>query len=273
MNPAAAPVLRPVTPVGILADRLEGLREQLRSESGVDAEVLAELDAVCALASGLDPYVEACTTPASEPLQRLSERTRRADWADVPGSGSLGLEAEMLSGHVEGRLLAFLVRTSGATSVLEVGMFTGYSALAMAEALPEDGRVVACEIDPDVARFARGCFDDSPHGGKIAIRVGPAIDTLIALDTAGDSFDFVFVDADKVGYAEYLDAVLDGGLLAPGGLICVDNTLMQGVPYLSGASSPNGDAIAAFNVKVVDDDRIEQVLLPVRDGVTLIRRV
>jgi caffeoyl-CoA O-methyltransferase len=191
----------------------------------------------------------------------------------LPGGSTLGLEAEMLSGHVEGQVLSFLVEMLGATTVLEVGMFTGYSALAMAEALPIDGRVLACEIDPDVAKFAQKCFADSADGHKIDIAVGPALDTLHRLAVSKEVFDLVFIDADKAGYCDYFDAVLDGGLLARGGLICVDNTLMQGQPYLKGEQTLNGMAIARFNERVAGDDRVKQVLLPVRDGLTLIRRV
>jgi caffeoyl-CoA O-methyltransferase len=179
----------------------------------------------------------------------------------------------MLSGHVEGQLLKMLVHATRATRVLEIGMFTGYSALAMAEAMPTRGQVIACEIDADVAAFAQRCFDDSPAGEKITIRVGPALDTLGELAETGRQFDLVFIDADKAGYAGYLNALLEKGLLAAHALICVDNTLMQGQPWLSAALSPNGVAIAEFNEMVAADPRVEQVLIPLRDGLTLIRQV
>jgi caffeoyl-CoA O-methyltransferase len=179
----------------------------------------------------------------------------------------------MLSGHVEGQALKFLVALSGARRVLEIGTFTGYAALAMAEALPDDGELVTCECDPAVADFARGCFAESPSGAKIAVEVGPALPTLARLAAERRNFDLVFIDADKAGYRDYLDAVLGSGLLAPGGVICIDNTLLQGEPYLDGEASANGKAIAAFNQGVVDDPRVEQVLLAVRDGLTLVRRV
>ena len=178
----------------------------------------------------------------------------------------------MLSGHVEGQTLKFLVHLTRARRVLEVGMFTGYSALAMAEALPDDGAVVACEVDAQVAGFAQQCFCESLSGHKIEVKVAPAQITLGQLAAAGETFDLVFVDADKAGYLDYVNQVLDAGLLAQDGVICVDNTLMQGLPYVSGESTPNGVAIAAFNQAVVDDPRVEQVLLPLRDGLTLIRR-
>ncbi|MBC8093956.1 MAG: class I SAM-dependent methyltransferase, partial [Pseudonocardia sp.] len=204
----------------------------------------------------------------------LARRTAARDWDTRSGAGvAAALEQEMLSGHVEGQTLKFLVHMTRARRVLEIGMFTGYSALAMAEALPDDGELVACEIDADVAEFARGCFAESPAGRRISVRVAPALDTLRELAAEGARFDLVFVDADKAGYLGYLAALLSGDLLAPNAVVAVDNTLMQGQPYLADGSTANGAAIAAFNRAVADDQRVEQVLLPLRDGLTLIRRV
>ncbi|MDO9381102.1 MAG: class I SAM-dependent methyltransferase [Nocardioidaceae bacterium] len=258
--------LRPVTPMGILAQRLDDLCGRLDGVDGVDARLQDELRQVRDLAVGLDPYVEEHTTGESPALARLAQRTRSADWAGT-------LEAEMLSGHVEGQFLSFLVRATRARRVLEVGMFTGYSALAMAEALPEDGHLVACEVDQRAAAIAREAFDASPAGASIEVLVGPASESLRALSIVGEQFDLVFVDADKAGYADYLDALLDRDLLAEGAVVCVDNTLLQGEPWASVSPTTNGAAIAAFNARVAADDRLEQVLLPLRDGVTLIRRV
>lgn len=248
--------MRAVTPVTVLAERLEDFASRL------DADQAEELRAIAALAGGLDDYLARSTTPESFELQLLAERTRATDWGDRP------VEAEMLSGHVEGQFLKALVHLARARRVLEIGMFTGYAALAMAEALPEDGVVIACELDPDVAALGRDCIGASPHGHKVDVRVGPADKTLV--DLAGERFDLVFLDADKAGYTDYLDALLDGDLLEPHALVCVDNTLMQGEPW-TGTRTPNGEAIAAFNERVAADPRVEQVLLPLRDGLTLIR--
>ncbi len=265
---------RPVTPVGILSEQLERLCTRVESLDGAESGLLAELRSASALATGLEPYVSRCTSPESPALQALSRRTRAHDWDHRTGPGAVAaLEQEMLSGHVEGQALKFLVAMTRAARVLELGMFTGYSALAVAEALPEDGRVVACELDPEVAAFAQRSFDQVPAGAKIEVRVGPAEATLRQLATAGETFDFVFIDADKAGYLKYVNAVLGRGLLADGAVICVDNTLLQGEPYLPGEPSANGAAIAAFNQALASDPRVEQVLLPVRDGMTLIRRV
>lgn len=246
---------RPVTPVSLLAARLAAL--VLQAEGSVRAELME----LIALAGGLDPYSEQHTSPESPVLAALAARTRERPWTD-------GLEQEMLSGHVEGQFLAMLVHATRARNVLEIGMFTGYAALAMAEALPAGGRVVTCELDPDVAAFARDAFTASPHAASIDIRVGPARDTLAAL--AGETFDLVFLDADKAGYVDYVRMLLDTDLLAPHGLLVVDNTLMQGQPW-SAKRTPNGDAIAAFNEYLTAEPRVEQVLIPLRDGVTLVR--
>lgn len=224
-----------------------------------------------ALAAGLEPYVSASTSPESSALAALADRTRSHDWTDRPGA-VVSVEQEMLSGPVEGKLLQFLVRMSRAQRVLEIGMFTGYSALAIAEALPAGGRVVACELDPEVAAFAQESFDASRPGAMIDVRIGPATETLASLVLAGEQFDLVFVDADKGGYLDYVMVLLDTELLADGGLICVDNTLLQGEPYLATEPSANGAAIRQFNAAVAGDPRVEQVMIPVRDGLTLIRR-
>jgi caffeoyl-CoA O-methyltransferase len=264
---------RPVTPTSILAGKLQELSGRLGA-SDIDQASKQLLQEAVELAGGLDPYLSRWTTPESSDLARLTDRTEAEDWrVRSQGAATGQLEQEMLSGHVEGQLLKMLVHATRASRVLEIGMFTGYSALAMAEALPAGGEVIACEIDPDVAAFAQRCFDDSSAGEKITVRIGPALQTLEELAQAGQRFDLVFIDADKAGYAGYLDALLEKGLLAPQALICVDNTLMQGHPWISSEASPNGRAIAAFNEAVAADPRVEQVILPLRDGLTLIRRI
>jgi caffeoyl-CoA O-methyltransferase len=263
---------RPVTPIGILAATLGRVRARLAEAGAADAGLLAELDRAEQLAAGLEPYLDRCATPESEALAALARCTEAADWESRNGAGAVvELEREMISGHLEGRFLAMLVRLLGARQVLEIGMFTGYSALAMAEALPADGRLVACELDPEVAALAHVGFAGSPAGGKIEVRIGPAAATLGVLAAAGESFDLVFIDADKEGCLGYVDSLLEAGLLAPGGLICVDNTLLQGEAYLSDWRSGNGAAIAEFNEAIAADPRVEQVLVPLRDGITMIR--
>ena len=259
---------RPVTPMSILVAKLG---ELLDRADGTNPAFRHGLHEVYQLAAGLDPYLTRFTTPESPALRALAEATAAHDWGGH--GGAVPLEQEMLSGHVEGRLLTMLVHATRARRVLEVGMFTGYSALAMAEALPADGQVVACEVDARVAQFARRCFAASGSGEKILVRVGPAADTLADLASDEAVFDLVFIDADKAGYLDYVRAILDHDMLAPHGLICVDNTLMQGQPWASSAPPPNAVAISAFNEAVASDPRVEQVMVPLRDGLTLIRRI
>ena len=270
-----SPAPRPVSPLSLIAAKLATLREtadQLDQLNPQFRQMLAETEA---LAGGLEPYVETFSTPESADLAALVERTRTEDWTQrfEGGATSVPLEQEMLSGHLEGQFLKMLIHALRAQRVLEIGLFTGYSALAMAEALPDDGVLIACELDAFAAAFAQESFRASKHGAKIDVRVGPAIETLQSLSIRDGAFDLIFIDADKGGYSDYLNHILDHGLLSPHGLICVDNTLMQGQPYIAGTATANGVAIAAFNRAVAEDPRIEQVILPVRDGVTLIRQV
>lgn len=264
-----------MTPVGIAADLLATALQRIEGSAEVPDDVRRDLARAHALVAGLDDYTARCTSPASGALVALEARTRAEPW----GEAGAGLEQEMLSGHVEGAFLRMLVEISKARRVLEIGMFTGYSALAMAEALPADGLLVACEVDQRAADIARSVFAETPVGALVDVRVGDATATLRELAAAGEVFDLVFVDADKAGYLGYLDALLDLDLLAADGLVVLDNTLMQGLPWAPGDESAaansaarNGAAIAAFNDRLGADDRVRQVLLPLRDGVTLVRR-
>ena len=176
-------------------------------------------------------------------------------------------DAQMLIGPHEGALLTMLVRLSGARRILEIGCFTGYSALCMAEALPRNGRLTTCEIKPEHADIARSFFARSPHGHKIKIRLGPALETLAGLP-ASTRFDFVFLDADKENYVNYYEAVLPR--LRRGGLIVADNVLWSG--HVLAPKKKTDRAVVRFNKHVRRDPRVECVMLPVRDGVSLIRK-
>ncbi len=176
-------------------------------------------------------------------------------------------DSQMLIGPHEGALLAMLVRLTGARRILEIGTFTGYSALCMAEALPEDGELTTCEIKPERADIARSFFARSPHGNKIKIRLGPALETLAGLPVL-TGFDFVFIDADKENYVNYYQAVLPR--LRPGGVIVADNVLWSG--RVLAPKKKTDRAVVAFNKHVRRDPRVECVMLPVRDGVSLIRK-
>jgi predicted O-methyltransferase YrrM len=201
----------------------------------------------------LDAYVDAHATPLEPLLQENHEET----YASLSSP-------QMIAGPVLGRLLRLLVSLVAPRLVLEIGTFSGYSALSMAGGLPPDGRIVTCELSPERAAFARGYFDRSPWGDRIDVRVGPALETVESLD---GPFDFVLIDADKDGYPGYYEAVVPK--LSPGGLIAVDNTLSGG--DVVDPVDARDRAMAAFNAHVQADERTESVLLSVRDGVTLIR--
>ncbi len=263
---------RPVTPHSILVEHLQKALQMI--EVANSPEIQAVLQQTYELAAGLEPYIHNYTTAESEALATLAKKTSAQDWSQHFSDGQTvrQLEQEMLSGHIEGQTLKMFVHMTKAKRILEVGMFTGYSALAMAEALPSDGQLIACEVDTYVASFAQTCFANSPHGSKIKVEVAPALETLHRLADSGESFDLIFIDADKKEYVDYFQIIMDSHLLTAGGIICVDNTLMQGQVYLpTHQRTANGEAIAHFNHTVAQDPRVEQVILPLRDGVTLIR--
>jgi len=202
----------------------------------------------------IEEYAEAHTTPPTELLARLAEETKATMSAP-----------QMLTGTIEGRFLELLVFGTGAKRVLEIGTFTGYSALSMAAALPEGGRIDTCDIEPKHVEVAQRYIAESPHADKITIHLGPALDTIDRLE--GD-FDLVFIDADKESYASYYEAVLPR--LSERGLIAIDNTLWSG--RVLDPQDDTTQVIAELNDMIAADDRVVAVQLTIRDGVTLIRR-
>ena len=174
----------------------------------------------------------------------------------------------MQVGRVEGAFLKLMVQITGACNVLELGTYSGYSALAMGSGLPEKGRLVTCDIDPIATSVARRYFDMSPWGDRIELRLGPAIETLRALGRDGARFDLVFIDADKENYVNYWEAVIP--LVGDGGVILADNALWSGA--VLDPTEPSDHGMVAFNSRVRDDDRVEQVLLSVRDGIMFCRK-
>ena len=202
----------------------------------------------------IEEYSAAHSTPVPPLLEELVAVTKE----------KMGPRAMMLSGQLEGTLLQMLAASLGARRILEIGTFTGFSALMMAAALPEDGELITCDIDPEAIALARSYFQRSEHGGKIRVREGPALDTM---KTLKGPFDLVFIDADKPNYIAYYEAALS--LLSPSGVIAVDNVLWSG--YVLDPKEESGRAIVAFNDHVSKDDRVTQVILTVRDGVMLIR--
>ena len=206
----------------------------------------------------IPPEIERYAEAHTEPVEPLFDELREETYRTMKSPG-------MQVGRLEGSFLRMLVRLCGAQRALEIGMFTGYSGLMIAAGLPDDGELITCDVDPKAEEIARRYFARSPHGRKIRIRMGPALETIQSL--AGP-FDFVFVDADKENYSNYYDAVLP--LLAPGGLLVADNVLWSG--KVLDPREATDRAIVAFNAKVAADSRVEKVLVTVRDGVLLVRR-
>ncbi len=203
----------------------------------------------------LEAYAEAHSAAESDVCKALREETYRT--RDFP---------QMVVGPLEGAFLKLMVQLVQARRVLEVGMFTGYSALSMAEVLPEEGRLLTCEIDSDSAALASKYFARSPHGHKIEIRMGAALETL--RDLTGP-FDLVFIDADKVNYVNYYRRASE--LIAPHGIILIDNVLWSGNVLLHPPPDPSTEAIQELNRVVAADRGVLAVLLTIRDGVLMIR--
>lgn len=265
----------PDTPVEIVADLLARAKDVAATCENVPEELSSCLQKALDITRGMDQYLEEMTTQESEPLAQIYRKTVTHDWDQVHKDGKtmFKLPKECITGHVEGQVLKMLVHLSGAKRVLEIGMFTGYGALSMAEGLPDDGRLVACELEPYLKEFAQPIFDKSPHGKKIVVKIGPAMDSLKELAAAGEKFDMVFIDADKTNYINYYNFILDSNLLRQRGLLCIDNSLYKARVYLKDSRDNNGLALREFNQAVARDPRVEQVIVPLRDGLGLIRRV
>ncbi|HKP02592.1 MAG TPA: class I SAM-dependent methyltransferase [Chthoniobacterales bacterium] len=199
----------------------------------------------------IEQFAREHTTAEGDLFVRLREETYRS--MESP---------QMQVDRIEGEFLKMLVRLTGARLVLEIGTFTGYSALMMAAGLPDDGRLITCEVDPEAEAIARRYFAESPHGSKIDLRMGPALETIKSLT---GPFDLVFIDADKPNYSKYYEASL--ALLKPGGLIIADNVLWSG--KVLDPKDEHDHAIVAFDALVHSDPRVENVCLTVRDGVML----
>lgn len=206
----------------------------------------------------LDDYIRVHTTPERPELYRLWRATN-----------TQLVRGRMASGHVQGQLLRMLVGMVRPRRILEVGTFSGYSALAMAAALPPGGELYTFEVNDEMEDFARGWFDASPYGSRIRFTVGDALTLVPAL---GLDFDFVFIDGDKRQYADYY--AMAKHHLAPGGYIVADNTLWDGHvvdPAYDRDAQTQG--IRRFNDVVVADSEVECVILPLRDGLTLIHHL
>ncbi|MBB0247280.1 SAM-dependent methyltransferase [Streptomyces alkaliphilus] len=207
----------------------------------------------------LDDYLIAHATPADDVLRDLAEETRRS----YPDLTSMQITQD------EGALLALLVGLTGARRIIEVGTFTGYSALCMARALPSDGTLLACDVSEEWTSVARRHWERAGVADRIDLRLAPALETIRSLPDE-ETFDLAFIDADKVGYPDYWEALVPR--MRRGGLLVLDNVLRSGKVVDPEARDEATEAIRRVNDTITADERVESVLLPVRDGVTLARR-
>tara|TARA_Y100001936_G_scaffold60937_1_gene60021 strand:- start:1526 stop:2158 length:633 start_codon:yes stop_codon:yes gene_type:complete len=200
----------------------------------------------------IEEYAFNHTSYEGDLLKRLEEETYEK--LEIP---------QMTTGRIEARFLKLLARLVGATRILEIGTFAGYSALSMAEALPEDGELITCEIDTEAIDFAKRYFELSSHGKKITVLEGAALNSLKSIS---GPFDMIFIDADKENYSNYYELILP--MMRSGGLMAVDNVLWSG--RVLDPQDKSDQAIHKFNERVIQDERVESVLLTIRDGLSCI---
>lgn len=202
-------------------------------------------------------YADAHTSPESDVLRRLNRQTHLRV-----------LRPRMLSGHGQGRLLSMISWMIRPWRVLEIGTYTGYSALCLAEGLADDGRVITLDNNPELEALAREYWAESPYATRIDFRLGNAADLI---PTLNETFDLVFIDADKRNNAHYFDLIIDK--VRPGGFILADNVLWSG-KVVESVKPADRDTLAvlAFNQKIQHDPRVENILLPIRDGILMMRK-
>jgi caffeoyl-CoA O-methyltransferase len=205
----------------------------------------------------INDYLLAHSEPADDVMRDLAEETHR----------ELSDRAMMQITHDEGELLTMLVRLTGARQAVEVGTFTGYSSICIARGLPADGHLLCCDVSEEYTSVARRYWERAGVADRIELRIAPAVETLRTLPTE-PYLDFAFIDADKTGYPSYVEEVLPR--LRPGGLMVLDNMLRSG--HVLDPEDDSDRAIAELNDALVADDRVDVVLLPVRDGVSLARK-
>lgn len=210
------------------------------------------------LTPDLDDYLRVHSTPPDGVQARLIERTT-----------ALGRVSGMQIDPVQGELMTTLAELVDPDVAIEIGTFTGYSSLAIVRGLRPDARLICCDVSDEWTSIARTHWEAAGVADRIELRLGPATETLAALP-ADVTVGLAFIDADKTGYLGYYEALVPR--LAPGGLICVDNTLWGGRVVDAGADDPDSEAIRAFNTHVAADDRTRQVIVPIGDGLTVIRR-
>ncbi|XP_019475763.2 uncharacterized protein LOC100539521 [Meleagris gallopavo] len=268
------------TPMGSIAENLLKAQEIALNDSRVPEQLKNYLQKALVVALGLDPY-----------LVTMATSKRKVSPAHVSGDAG-GTKARVkplqkdISGCLNGKLIkqndkmapdqchifTMFIHLIRARKILLIGKLKGYSILAIAEELPDDGKIFACAEVPYLGVNSQEAFDYSSDGKKISMRVGPIADTLEALHAEDEHFDIVFIDADQRNAVNYYSFVMDNHLLRMDGMICVENTLMKGQVYLENISEENVLAVRKLNTVINSDPRVEQIILPVQSGLSIIRR-
>jgi len=256
------------------------------SKDSASSDAVKDLKLASSLLGGLDPYLDSVLSKGPPALQSLIDETDNHDWKAAYQNKKVSFQVSpswSACGY-EGSFIAMVARGIKAKRALEIGMFTGTTTLCIADALPEDGKLISLEIDKYFKDIATPYFEKAGVASRIDVRIGSALDSIRNMvENKEEPFDLIFIDADKTGYHDYYETILGSGLLRQGGVLLVDNTLYKGIPFTSELekadaslaerlhiSVENGLALKAFNKHVADDPRVEASVLPIRDGVTWI---
>ncbi|XP_074929428.1 uncharacterized protein LOC116820413 [Chelonoidis abingdonii] len=253
------------TPMGLIAENLRKAREIAHSDSRVPEQLKHYLQKALEVAVGLDPYLDAMATAKTASLEGWQLNVAGVETKVKP-------HKECASGYLKGQVLRMFVHMVGAKRILLIGRLKGYSILAMKEALPDDGKITSCAVEPYLGVKSQEASDYSSHVKQISVKVGPIADTLEELVAVGEHFDIIFIDAAQRSAVNYYNFVMDNHLLRMDGVICVENTLMKGQVYLENISDENVLAVRNLNNVINSDPRVEQVILPVQGGMSVIRR-
>ncbi|XP_043374573.1 uncharacterized protein LOC119858417 [Dermochelys coriacea] len=254
------------TPMGLIAENLRKAREIAHGDSCVPEQLKHYLQKALDIAVGLDPYLDAMST---------AKKTASLEGWQLNVAGvetKVKPHKECASSYLKGQVLRMFVHMVGAKRILLIGRLKGCSILAMAEALPDDGKITACATEPYLGVKSQEASDYSSHVKQISVKVGPTGDTLEELVAVDEHFDIVFIDADQRNAINDYNFVMDNHLLRMDGVICVENTLMKGQVYLENISDENILAVRKLNNIINSDPRVEQVILPVQGGMSVIRR-
>ncbi|CAL1534380.1 unnamed protein product [Lymnaea stagnalis] len=247
---------------------------KLAQSTKASPEVIRALQSACQLIQQREQFTKSSTSEASDACKNILSETNKHDWAAAhqQGKTSWYLMPLMMSGPTEGsQFLKSIVSIQKAKRILEIGMFTGYSALSMAEALPADGEMVTIDQDEYLKRLVEDkLFKRSPHHRKIKCVIGKAPEIVKRMAERGEQFDIIFLDADQANYLEYFKYAFEKNLLGPGGSVLIDNAFMQGDGYMSTTGENNTKRFAHWLASNLD---LHKVLVPLRDGVLMVRRL